>query len=149
MSTSYHPETDGQTERANRTIQQMLRAISGYHMSSWENFLGLLEFAYNNHESASTKFSPFYINYGYNPRVPATLLQHTAQTANEAVNEQLTIISSTVKMAQDNIILAQQKQAKYADQHRNEQEFNIGDLVLLSTRNIKLKNLPSETKRSG
>ena len=54
LSTSYHPQTDGQTERANRTIEDMLRAYEAPHQSDWDEHLIAAEFAYNNSVQAST-----------------------------------------------------------------------------------------------
>ena len=75
MSTPYHPETDGQTERANRTILQMLRTfcVTG-DSSSWEDQLPWLEFAYNSSEQATTGLSPFYLNHGCEPSHPLNTL---------------------------------------------------------------------------
>ncbi|KAG6578261.1 reverse transcriptase [Phytophthora cinnamomi] len=72
MSTASHPETDGQTERANRVIEDVLRSFAT-SFKSWSSFLPMVEFAINNAEHASTGLTPFYINYGRHPRVPALL----------------------------------------------------------------------------
>jgi len=61
MSTSHHPQTDGQTECANRTIEDMLRAYVAPHQSDWDEHLITAEFAYNNSVQASTGFTPFYL----------------------------------------------------------------------------------------
>ena len=63
MSTAFHPQTDGQTERANRTLEDMLRNFVSYKQTDWEDKLPLLEFAYNNSVQASTGFSPFKLLY--------------------------------------------------------------------------------------
>jgi hypothetical protein len=65
MSTAYHPETDGQTERVNQTIEVMLRFYVNYHTNNWDQFLDIVEYSYNNQTNASTSMSPFYANFGY------------------------------------------------------------------------------------
>ena len=70
MSTPYHPETDGQTERANRTLLQMLRKFAVPAGNTWEEELPWLEFAYNDSEQSSTGFAPFFLCTGRDPRVP-------------------------------------------------------------------------------
>ena len=65
FSTAYHPQTDGQSERANRTIEQMLRPFVRSTSMEWDVVLPLLEFSYNNSISPSTGFSPFFLNYGH------------------------------------------------------------------------------------
>lgn len=74
MSSGYHPQTDGQTERANRTIEQMLRSYVSAEGSNWDLKLTAVEFAYNSAVHSSTRFSPFYLVYGMNPRTPHELL---------------------------------------------------------------------------
>ena len=68
MSTSFHPQTDGATERANRTIAQILRALVRPDQTDWVDQLPLAEFAINSCRNESTKFSPFELTYGYIPR---------------------------------------------------------------------------------
>jgi len=67
MSTAYHPQTDGQTERANRTIEDMLRAHVSPHHDDWDKHLTTIEFAYNSSVQASTGYTAFYLNYGRHP----------------------------------------------------------------------------------
>src|SRR5262249_40919504 len=67
MSLAFHPETDGQTERTNHTLEQFLRMYIDYRQSNWDEVLPFAEFAINNHMSVSTGKSPFFLNYGYHP----------------------------------------------------------------------------------
>ncbi|KAG0155926.1 hypothetical protein PDIDSM_3099 [Penicillium digitatum] len=69
LSTAYHPETDGQTERANAVLEQYLRAYVSYLQDDWSEWLPLAEFTANSHYSESTRVSPFYANYGFHPRI--------------------------------------------------------------------------------
>ena len=73
LSTAYRPQTDGQSERANRTIEEILRAYVNDKHTDWDERLSAAEFAYNNAPSASSGKSPFYLNYGYHPLTPATM----------------------------------------------------------------------------
>jgi hypothetical protein len=67
MSTAYHPQTDGQTERVNQTLEQYLRIFCNTRQDNWVKFLASAKFAYNNAASESTLQSPFYLEYGYHP----------------------------------------------------------------------------------
>jgi len=70
LSTAFHPQTDGQTERANATLEQYLRAYCNYQQDDWENWEKLLpiaEFCYNNAQTRTTRITPFWANYGYHP----------------------------------------------------------------------------------
>src|SRR4028119_258219 len=68
MSTTFQPETNGQTERVNQTVEQYLRNYANYEQNNWVEMLPLAEFAYNNSLTTATGLSPFYANYGFNPR---------------------------------------------------------------------------------
>ena len=68
MSSAYHPQIDGQTERVNQVLEQYLRCSINYHQDNWVDLLSLVEFAYNNTIQDSTKQMPFFTNYGYHPR---------------------------------------------------------------------------------
>ena len=144
MSTAYHPQTDGQTERTNRTLEQMLRIYVSYKQDDWDQHLALAEFACNNTKNASTKNTPFYLNYGRHPNTPISLMQ--AQTSVPAVEEFTIRMGELIKTAQDNMRHAQTLQATYANQHRREESFETGDQVLLSSAHIvqdNQKNRPS------
>ncbi len=65
MSTAYHPQTDGQTERLNRTLEDMLRSYVWNKQSKWEEYLHLVEFAYNSSKHTATGMTPFQVTYGY------------------------------------------------------------------------------------
>jgi hypothetical protein len=67
LSTAYHPQTDGQTERMNQEIEQYLRLFINHRQSDWAEWLSCAEFSYNDKVQSSTGFSPFYVNYGRHP----------------------------------------------------------------------------------
>ena len=69
LSTAYHPQTDGQTERVNQELEQYLRVFIDHRQEQWPDWLGMAEFAYNNKIHATTKTSLFKVNYGQNPRM--------------------------------------------------------------------------------
>ena len=69
LSTAFHPQTDGQTERQNSTIEAYLRAFVNFEQNNWARLLLMAEFAYNNAKNASTGFTPFELNCGYHLRV--------------------------------------------------------------------------------
>ena len=73
LSTTDHPQTDGQTERVNQVLEDMLRAYVSKHQSNWEDYLPILEFAYNSAKHVTTGFSPFMLMYGFQPRSPISM----------------------------------------------------------------------------
>jgi len=134
MSTAHHPQTDGQTERANRTLEDMLRAFVNYKQDNWDDCLTAAEFAYNNSVQASTGYSPFELDCGQAPVVPSSLLSTSGPVTNVASTEDfLEHWRTMITIAKDTLTAAQDRQAKYADQHRRDDQFYFGEQVLLST----------------
>jgi hypothetical protein len=74
VSTTCHPQTDGQTEVVNRTLSTMLRVVLKTNLKLWEECLPHIEFAYNRFIHSTTKVSPFQVVYGFNPRALIDLL---------------------------------------------------------------------------
>ena len=72
MSTAFHPQTDGQTERVNRQLEQVLRHVVNARHDNWDQHLSIVEFALNNHTSQSTGYTPFFLDTGRNPITPLT-----------------------------------------------------------------------------
>jgi len=69
LSTAFHLQTDGQTERVNQELEQYLRMFIDHRQEQWPEWLGMAEFAYNNKAHSSTRTSPFKANYGQDPRM--------------------------------------------------------------------------------
>lgn len=136
-STSFHPQTDGQTERTNRVVEEVLRHFIGKDHQDWEDLLPLVQFAINNSKSSSTGETPFFLNHGTHPATPVTVgLPEGHLPALDAVfsdlDSALIRIQSLLKAAQD-------RQKSYADQRRAPHSFQTGESVLLSTRNLNFK----------
>jgi transposase InsO family protein len=75
LSTSFHPQTDGQTEHINAILEQYLRAYTNYQQDNWEELLTMAEFAYNNTVSSTTGLTPFFGNYGQHPKYEMTVFE--------------------------------------------------------------------------
>ena len=134
MSSAYHPETDGSTERANRTVTQMLRQCINEKQTDWVSKLPAIEFAINSARSASTGFAPFFLNTG---RMPRSMIWNNSRTneypsvRNFALQRKLALIA-----AHDSVLAARVKQTRDANRRRRMAPFVEGDLVYLSTKNI-------------
>jgi transposase InsO family protein len=138
MSTAFHPQTDGQTERANRTLEEMLRHYVSPNQDDWDLKLPCAEFAVNNAVKQATGFSPFYLNYGRHPRGPVTV---SMDTNIPAANEFVTGLNKAISQAKDSLISAQASMKRNADSHRRDLEFAVGEQVLLSSKNLRLKTM--------
>src|SRR5690606_7078324 len=136
LSTAYHPETDGQTERINQVLEQYLRGYCSYLQDDWIDWLTMAEFTYNNTISAGVgNVTPFFANYGYHPRFDyfpaedAPLLDKVTD-----VQERLTQLEAFLKTEM------KWSQARYAEQANKHQSsppvYNTGDTVWVLKRNI-------------
>ena len=129
LSTAYHPQTDGQSERTIQTLEDMLRSCILDFGGNWDSHLPLIEFSYNNSYHTSIKMAPFEALYGRKCRSPVCW--------NEIGEAQITgpelIQETTDKIFQirDNLLVARSRQKSYADKHRKPLEFQVNDLVLL------------------
>ena len=138
MSTAYHPQTDGQTERSNRTLEEMLRSYVNWRQTDWDVHLSTLEIAFNNSKQSSTGFTPYYLNSGHEIRLPLDASLPLVDGNNPVASERIRRLHEDLMMARDHIERAQKRQAQYADQHRRHVTFSIGDRVLLSTEHLRM-----------
>jgi hypothetical protein len=129
MSSSYHPQSDGQTEVMNRTLEQYLRCFTGDQPRKWVEWLSWAEYSYNTATHSSTKLTPFEAVYG---TPPPTLLTYVPGTSRiQAVDECLRDRDAILKDLRHNLQLAQNRMKCQADQHRRDISFNVGDYVYL------------------
>lgn len=141
MSSANHPQSDGQTERANRTLEDLIRPYCNQRTTDWDDHLAAAEYAYNNAEQASTGFSPFYLNYGTKPVTPAALLTPVKADAidNQAAVDFLKQWIDDIANAKDNIYRAQQRMAQTENASRRHHDFSVGDKVYLSAKHLRVK----------
>jgi hypothetical protein len=137
MSTSFHPQADGQTERINQTIKAYLRSFINYEMDNWFRLLPMAEFAYNNSVTEATGMSPFFANYG----------QHLGYTnpstmpmSNNTQQGYINHLVSVQGLVTRNLKATQERMKRYADLKRKDApEFKIRNLVMLDRRHIQTR----------
>ncbi|GJY19030.1 putative reverse transcriptase domain-containing protein [Tanacetum coccineum] len=129
MSTAYHPQTDGQSERTIQTLEDMLRACVMDFGKGWDRHLPLVEFSYNNSYHTSIKAAPFEALYGQKCRSPICWAEvgDAQLTSPEIVHETTEKIIQIKKRIQ----AARDRQKSYADRRRKPLEFEVGDKVML------------------
>ena len=147
MSSAYHPQTDGQTERMNRVLEDMLRHFVNRHHDDWDQFLAPAEFAINNAENSSIQNTPFMLNYGRHPWLPVNMIEHLRDTKLwhkhekvPAANIFIDRITKAITLAKQAMHQARDKQAKYASGKAKEHPFQPGQRVLLSSKNIRIRS---------
>ena len=138
-TTAYHPQSDGQTERVNRVLEDMLRHYVNPKQDNWDDLLAPAEFAINNAYHSSIQDTPFFCNYSRHPRMPsdfnAEKLSKNPIADNFIITIQKAIAKAKLCMEQ-----ARQRQKWYADRDRDGTlHFEVGDLAWLSSKNIAMK----------
>ncbi|KAJ9566156.1 hypothetical protein OSB04_002122 [Centaurea solstitialis] len=129
LSTAYHPQTDEQTERTIQTLEDMLRACVLEFGGSWDDHLPLVEFSYNNSYHTSIQCAPYEALYGRKCRSPLNWLEvgESRLIRPDIVQE----TTDKIKMVQEKLKAARDRQKSYADNRRKPLEFQVGDRVLL------------------
>ncbi|WVZ49811.1 hypothetical protein U9M48_001137 [Paspalum notatum var. saurae] len=128
-STAYHPQTDGQTERVNQLLEDLLRACVLTYGPNWEASLPFAEFSYNNSYQASLGMSPFQALYGRQCRTP--LMWEEAGERQFFEPAMFVEAAENVAKVRENLRIAQSRQKSYADKRRRELTFEEGEFVYL------------------
>ena len=135
LSTAYHPQTDGQTERVNQELEQYLRVFIDHRQEQWLDWLGMAEFAYNNKIHATTKILLFKVNYSQDPRMG---FEGRRKGKYEAAGKFVKKMRKIQEEAKAALGKAQEEMKKFADRKQGKgEEYRVGDLVLLSTKDLK------------
>ena len=112
LSIAYHSQTDGQIERINQKLEQYLRVFIDYRQEQWPDWLGIVEFAYNNKIHVATKILPFKANYGQDPRMGFERRRKRRYEAAERFVERIKKIQKEEKAALEK---AQEKIKKFVN----------------------------------
>lgn len=140
LSTAFHPQTDGQTERLNAVLEQYLRCYVDYTQDDWNEWIALAEFATNNHASETTGISPFFANYGYDPAIEldstTPALGHPDISAQDYVRQ----LSDIHDHCRAEMLRAQHRHTEQSNRQRQPAPaFQPNDLVWLDARNIQTR----------
>ncbi|GJX89052.1 putative reverse transcriptase domain-containing protein [Tanacetum coccineum] len=129
LSTAYHPETDGQSERTIQTLEDILRPCAIDFGGNWDTHLPLVEFSYNNSYHSSVKCAPFEALYGRKCRTPITWAEvGESKLIGLEINQETT---DKIVQIKERLETARDRQKIYADNQRKPLEFSVGDKVLL------------------
>ena len=142
LSTVFHPQTDGQTERMNQELEQYLRFFIEHRQRDWPEWLAAAEFAINNKVHTVIKVSPFIANYGKELRMGGDIRKKgKVESATEFVQR----MKKVQEEAEAALKKTQEEMKRYTDRGRKEtEEWKKGDRVLLSTKDLVFKERPTK-----
>ncbi|KAJ1576786.1 hypothetical protein NDA11_007552 [Ustilago hordei] len=138
LSTAYHPQTDGQTERVNQVVEQYLRMYCNYEQNDWAGLLNTAAFVYNNTVHNSIGVSPFFACYGWNPKAHPDIPQHLGVN-NPDRSEYLLDGKERCKYLQEQIREAQRRTVDHYNRRHKDIEFKVGDMVYINRKNWKTR----------
>ncbi|MCO5584711.1 hypothetical protein L7F22_038643 [Adiantum nelumboides] len=141
MNTADHPESDGQTERVNQILEDMLHSYVSKKQSNWKDYLPILEFAYNSSKHSATGFTPFMLMYGFQPRSPMALGLEKEKI--QSVKDFLEDMNDMLKAARESIQGTQERAKTYANKARSKVIFEKGDFMFLKV------SAKSKTMKTG
>ena len=145
LSTAYHLQTDGQTERTNQELEQYLRMYVNHRQNNWSEWLTTAEFAFNNKVHTATKTSPFQVNYKREPRMGFDIRK---KGKNEKAEEFVKEIKEKHEEARAALVRLQEEMKRQADRNRKEaEEYKVGDKVLISMKDISMELRKRATKK--
>ena len=134
LSTAFHPQTDGQTERQNQTLEQYLRSYVNHQQDDWADWLPMAEFAYNNSVHASTGYSPFQANTGRNANARFDFAEYEREVP--AAREHIQRMERLWEDMRSRINDARETQARYHAKKTTPRTYAVGDMVWLAARFI-------------
>ena len=139
MSSTYHPQSDGQTEVVNRSLEQYLKAFAMDKPRQWVEWLPLAEFWFNTNNHTATKVTPFEALYGFQP--PKLRDYIRGLTKATTVDDFFLTRQPILDLLKSNLIVAQDRMKLQADKHRQERSFEVGDWVFLRLKPFKQHSL--------
>ncbi|KAJ1578183.1 hypothetical protein NDA12_006979 [Ustilago hordei] len=138
LSTAYHPQTDGQTERVNQVIEQYIRMYCNYEQDDWADLLDTAAFVYNNTVHNSIGVSPFFACYGWNPKAHPDIPQQLGVN-DPGRFKYLMDGKERCKYLQEQIREAQRRSVDQYNRKHKDIEFKVGDMVYINRRNWKTR----------
>lgn len=139
LSTAYHPESDGQTERTNRILEDVLRHFVSPDQLDWSKYLKQAQFAINNSWQEAVKYTPYYLNHGRHPKMPSMQGIRHGPSRVPAAEVLVRSIQDAIQQAKKHLKAAQDRMQTYVNQRRKDVVYTDGDMVMLSTVNLRTR----------
>ena len=149
LSTAFHPQTDGQTERQNSTMEAYLRAFVNFEQNDWARLLLMAEFAYNNAKNASTGHTPFELNCGFHPRMSYEE-DVDPRSQSKSADELSAELRELMIVCRENLYHAQELQKRAHNKRVKPRSYAPDEKIWLNSKYIKTKcNQKLEAKYFG
>lgn len=139
LSTAFHPQTDGQTERQNQTLELYLRIFCNWKQNNWLSLLPMAEFSYNNAAHSTTGMSPFFALYGFHPRMSFDIEANALEGEIPAARERAERLSKARNAMDERWKRAVEWQTNAYNKKHKPMTFKVGDEVLLATKHLRLQ----------
>lgn len=139
LSTAFHPQTDGQTERTNQTLECYLRCYINYHQNDWAMLLPGAEYACNNAVNATTGKVPFHVVYRFEPTMRINIEAATQEGESQLARARMQALEEGIEEMSASWKRAQEQMVKHYNKKHAERTFQEGELVLLSSRHIRIR----------
>ena len=140
FSSAHHPETDGQTENANKVMKNYLRAYVSYTQDNWVDYLSDAEFAANNHVNVSTGMTPFFADHGFHPRCgiePPGTYEGKGRAEILHADKIIERQKAMRTWLRDQLAWAQEEQTRHANKGRQPHpEYKVGDMVYVNAKHF-------------
>lgn len=148
LTSAYHPQSDGQSERLNQCVEMYLRCLTHQKPHQWHCWLPMAEWWYNTSHHSAINMTPYMALYG--KQAPSIHYHQSTKTANACLDNFLEQTGEVQKLLKDNLKTAQERMKFYADQHRSERNFEEGDNVFLKLQAFRQTSLKTakDTKLS-
>jgi len=135
FSSAFHPKTDGQTEVTNRSLGNLLRCLVADHVTSWDIVLPHAKFTFNNSVNRSTGCTPFEVVYGFRPNTPLDIISlPSPPRPSEAALDFSNYMRDVHEECKQRPTTHTSSYAAVANAKRKDQQFKIGDMVLVRLR---------------
>jgi hypothetical protein len=142
LSTTYHPQIDGQTKFVNNCLETYLRCFSSENKNQWAQWFPLAKWWYNTSHHTTTHMSPFEVVYGQNPPLVLSYLLGVSKV--QVVDQMLTVQEAILRTLKENLVMAQNRMKKQADQGGSKCQFAEGDQVFLRLQPYKKNSLKDD-----
>jgi hypothetical protein len=136
ISTAYHPQSDGQTERINQEVEAYIRHFVSHRQDDWSDLLATAEFALNNRKQSAIDSSPFELNYGFSPNMDLT----TSPTKTLGAENYISNLKDAQEDAKAALTLTAERMKQFYDRKASEiPKYEKGEKVWLSTKNLRVQ----------